>query len=173
MRRGRLGALLLVGVVALAVAEGADAQVYYASLGPSGGVGGQRFNDFKFLNETRGRLIEVRVRHGAFIDSVQTVYQKPDGSKVTSPRHGGGGGRLDVLRLASDEFIVRIEGKHGNVVDSLEIWTNKKRKARFGGPGGAVDYSYTAIRGSRIQGFKGRAGKFLDAIGVVLETRTR
>ena len=139
----------------------------FSFLGPSGGGGGNYYSD----SQTGGRqLIEVRIRSGAFIDAIQTVYVDAIGQKFVSQRYGGGGGNLDIFKLAPGEYITRISGKYGSFVDSLLIQTNKGRAKGWGGSGGSANYTYTAPPGSRIHGFFGRSGKFIDSVGVILKT---
>lgn len=145
----------------------------FSFLGPSGGLGGNYFSDGQaggqFSSDNR-RLTEVRVRSGAFIDSIQLVYENVIGQKIVSPMHGGSGGTLSVFKLDPGEYITRISGKHGWYIDSLLIETNKGKAKGWGGTGGSANYTYTAAPGSSIHGFFGRSGKFLDAIGVILKT---
>lgn len=137
--------------------------------GPSGGAGGIEFVDD--VLDTDARIKEVRVRAGNRIDSVQIVYQKADGSTNEKEQHGGEGGRLQVFILDDDEFITGISGRAGTVVDSLIIETNKQTSPRYGGNGGGIDFSYNAPDGTEISGFMGRAGRLLDAIGVLLRVK--
>jgi len=158
--------LLAIGVAGTLLAGHVEAETF-SFFGPSGGVGGGYFSD----GQTGGRkLIEVRIRSGAFIDSIQTVYADALGQQFVSPMHGGNGGTLAIFKLSPGEWITRISGRHGSFVDSLLIQTNKGRIKGFGGTGGSVNYTYTAPPGTRIHGFFGRSGKFVDAIGVILKT---
>lgn len=136
-------------------------------LGPSGGGGGQYYANKK---QSDWRLVEVRVRSGAFIDAIQTVHENVIGQKYVSKRFGGGGGNLEVFTLAAGEHITRISGKYGNFVDSLQIETNTGRVKGWGGVGGAVNYTYSAPAGTHIYGFFGRSGAFIDSIGVILKS---
>lgn len=146
----------------------------FSFLGPSGGLGGKYFSGGqaagRFSSDDR-RLIEVRIRSGAFIDAIQTVYVNAIGQKIVSPMHGGAGGTLSVFKLGANEYITRISGKYGWYIDSLLIETNKGRAKGWGGTGGSANYTYTAPAGYRIHGFFGRSGKFLDAIGIILKTK--
>ena len=48
--------------------------------------------------------------------------------------------------------------------------TNKVQVKNWGGAGGNVDFSYEGPPGTHIHGFFGRAGKYLDSIGVLMRT---
>jgi hypothetical protein len=137
--------------------------------GPSGGVGGIHFSDAEvaggFLSDGR-RLVEVRIRSGALINAIQTVYVNVLGQKYESPWHGGAGGTLSVFTLAPDEYITRVNGKYGAFMDHLEIITNKGHFKGWGGTGGQIGFVYNAPPGSKIHGFFGHSGDLLDSIGV-------
>jgi len=130
----------------------------------AGGRGGTEFSDRDV--PVGARISEVRIRGGSYIDSIQVVYTLRDGRQYAGARHGGDGGNLSVFRLDSDEYIVAISGKHGNYIDSLVIHTNKRKSSQYGGSGGSRDYQLQVPSGNRGVGFSGKAGKYLDAIGV-------
>ncbi len=52
-------------------------------------------------------------------------------------------------------------------MDSIYIKTNKGRYRKWGGNGGANSFKFVGTKKSSIKGIWGRAGQFLDAIGVV------
>ncbi|MCP4358335.1 MAG: hypothetical protein GY796_10000, partial [Chloroflexi bacterium] len=81
---------------------------------------------------------------------------------------GGQGGGLTVWDFMQGEYIQAIEGIYGgDLVDELCIRTNRDYRC-FGGRGGSVNFRYQAPPGYKINGFWGRAGQYLDAIGVFL-----
>ena len=155
----RSPAVSAFALVALLCTSAAQAQGF--RMGPSGGTGGGLFTD-----APQGRVTEVRIRHGSWIDSIQIAYDNR-----RSSRHGGGGGRESVFTLQGGEFIKAIYGRYGRFVDSITVVTNRRSSRRFGGPGGVVDYHYEAPDGFEIAGFTGRSGVYLDSIGVVLRRR--
>lgn len=141
--------------------------------GPSGGVGGVQFSDLQIsggYSSDNRRLTEIRIRSGAFVDGIQTVYENQTGQKFESPWHGGSGGTLSVFKLEPDEFVTRISGKYGWYVDRIEIVTNKGRNKGWGGTGGAKHFIYNAPPASYIHGFGGSSGRFVDSIGVIFKT---
>jgi len=129
-----------------------------------GGSGGASFFDQQ--PASGARILEVRVRAGDYVDSVQFAYVFPDGRTADGPRHGGGGGKLRVFRLDSDEYIVGISGRYGDLIDSIRFQTNKRTSQVFGGRGGSRDYNIVVPAGNMAIGFTGRAGDYLDAIGL-------
>ncbi len=141
--------------------------ITFSLCGPSGGVGGAEFSDGQRGGRT---IVEVRVRSGALIDSIQVVYRDITGLVGKGAMHGRSGGNLSVFKLGPGEYITVVGGKYGKFIDSLYIKTNKGRHQKWGGQGGNIQFIYTAPPGSRIDGFFGRAGKYLDSIGVIMRT---
>ena len=131
----------------------------------AGGRGGRTFADFQVPADAR--VAEVRIRSGERIDAVQMMYVLSDGSSLAGPQHGGSGGRVNVFRLDSDEYITGLSGRYGETIDSLRIETNKRTSALFGGRGGNTDFRVDAPSGHYAVGFAGRAGDYLDAIGLI------
>jgi len=115
---------------------------------------------------TRGRVLEVRIFSGNIVNAVQMRYILPDGRILAGPRHGGPDGQQNTFRLDSDEYIIGISGRYGANIDSLQIHTNKRASALFGGSGGNQDYRIDAADGSQAVGFVGRASRYLNAIGL-------
>jgi hypothetical protein len=138
-----------------------------------GGSGGRSFSEPELPEGAR--VMEVRVRSGEFVDSVQMVYMLAGGRTETGPRRGGSGGRNSSFRLDSDEYITGISGRYGDLIDSLRIHTNKRTSPLFGGRGGERDYRIDVPAGYQAIGFAGRSGSYLDAIGLAyipIDTRT-
>jgi hypothetical protein len=129
-----------------------------------GGGGGTFFSDLDI--PAGARVTEVRIRSGDFIDSIQLVYTLENGSLFEGPIHGGRGGRASVFRLNRDEYITGLSGRYGSRVDSLAIITNKRTSPIYGGRGGSSNYRITVPAGNQVIGLSGRAGEFLDAIGI-------
>lgn len=120
------------------------------------------------------KIVEVRLRHGRLIDSIQLVCEIPDGERHELPAHGGGGGQLSVFTLDRDEFLTGISGTYGASVDTIRLHTNKQTSAPFGGAntsGGPANYLYEAPEGYEIVGFWGRSGDMIDAIGIIFRQR--
>ena len=146
----------------------AGTAVQYQQTPLYGGSGG---NPFSAQDIPSGaRIAEIRISASDRVDSVQMIYDLPDGGIVEGQRYGGSGGRLRVFRLDSDEYITGISGRYSTVIQSLQIQTNKKTSPLYGGSGGSRSYQIDVPSGSRAVGFTGRAGQYLDAIGL---THTR
>jgi hypothetical protein len=149
--------------------------------GVSGGTGGQGFDD---SGTAAGGIpddsfaVRLRIRHGAVIDAVQMVIDRPGAAETVKPQHGGNGGTLKEITLERGEFIREIRGRYASTVNTMIIVTNvhtyPKPEEGVGGEygnGGDVDYAYIAPWGHEIIGFFGRAGSLLNAIGVIITTR--
>jgi hypothetical protein len=134
----------------------------------AGGRGGSPFSDRDFPPGTR--LVEIRIASGDTVDSIQGIYQIPNGRIVEGARHGGGGGRVTSLRLDSDEFVIGLSGRYGDTIDSMRIQTNKRASQQFGGRGGDRDYRIDVPGRNQAIGFVGRSGSLLDAVGLIYTT---
>jgi hypothetical protein len=130
----------------------------------AGGGGGSPFSDRDASPDAR--LAEIRVYAGDRVDAVQAVYVLDDGRTIEGPRHGGGGGVVSVFRLDRGEVVTGLSGRHGDVIDSLRIHTNRRSSELFGGGGGSRDYRVEVPAGAEATGFAGRAGRYLDAVGL-------
>ena len=160
-------AVLLIGVSVTLPVKQASAETF-SFCGASGGTGGNEYTD----SQTQGLIVtEVRIWHGSRIDAIQFVYKNKQGGKIEGTKHGGNGGTLSVFMLQPGETIVKITGKHGTVIDSMQLLTSNGREQRWGGSGGSVNYTYSAPPGSSIFGLFGRAGTYIDALGVILLTK--
>ncbi len=137
--------------------------------GPSGGYGGRDFID---RIQDNARVVEVRIKAGTFIDSVQFIHKSNTGKIIPLVKHGGDGGRVYSFTLNNNEYITGISGKYSRFVDSIRIHTSFGRTSqRYGGGGGYVNYSYKAPPGTEIIGFFGRKGALIDAIGILYRKR--
>jgi len=136
----------------------------------AGGGGGSGFSDRDV--QAGARISGVRVRAAEWIDSIQALYTLQDGNLVEGPRHGGSGGSENVFRLDQDEYIIGLSGRYGDHIDSLRIHTNKRISQLFGGRGGDREYRIEVPVRNQAVGFAGRAGDYLDAIGLTYATTT-
>lgn len=138
-------------------------------LGPAGGAGGAPFYD---VCDPAG----VVVRSGWWIDAVQLVCR--DGGY--GPHRGGYGGGEHVFYLEPGERILGIQGTHhgeaGGYLYSLQLITDRRLSPVYGNGGPIGRRGYYAFRfdvppGADFVGFHGRAGSFVDALGIVFRER--
>jgi phage tail protein X len=99
----------------------------------AGGSGGSVFSD---RPPQGARLVEVRVRAGDAIDSIQAIYIGSDGRLIDGARHGGSGGNENTFRLDPGEYLTGLSGRFGDTVDSLRLHTNRRTSPLYGGHGG-------------------------------------
>ena len=133
-----------------------------------GGTGGKHFQD---IPNNLVRISKIKVRSGWWIDAIQTVWEKSDGSTKTSPRRGGKGGGSNEFVLQAGEYITKVSGTYGTYVGSLTFHTNNKRTSpTYGlakGNGSGKTFELKAPKGSAIVGFYGRSGDYLDSLGII------
>lgn len=143
------------------------------SVGPWGGQTGLLWEDGVYST-----VKQLVIAHGAAIDSIQVEYDEK-GTSFWAERHGGNGGwKTDTVKLAyPEEFLTSIEGHYGKIsewgpvsIRSLTFKSNKKTYGPFGIEQGTY-FSLPAARAgsSKIVGFFGKSGWFLDSIGAYLK----
>ncbi|KAI3959091.1 hypothetical protein MKX01_023767 [Papaver californicum] len=139
------------------------------SAGPWGGQGGGRWDD-----GVHTAIKQLIVTHGTGIDSIQIEYDNK-GNSVWSPKHGGNGGEKTnrVILKYPDEFLTSISGYYGSAtslygpvfIRSLTFVSNMKTYGPFGANQLGTHFSFS-MSNSKIVGFHGYFGWYLDAIGV-------
>lgn len=145
--------------------------------GPSGGEGGSELVDSPILDSSLTRVSEIRVCAGTYVDSVQITHKllpgAPAGLAGTSfPRHGGPGGTCRNFTIKPGDFVTRIDGRYGKFVTRLCLHSHDEGALGCTGAGGGQGtFQYLAPPGMEIAGFGGRAGLFVDAIGVIFRAR--
>jgi predicted flap endonuclease-1-like 5' DNA nuclease len=138
-------------------------------LGPSGGNGGHEFD--QYLIPPGGRLREIRVNAGLYVDGLQFVCEDASGSVVELPHLGGKGGFHHTITLDADEYLVGISGRSGRYVDSIRFHTSKRTTDAIGGPSGQDTYHFEAAPNGEVAGLFGRADWFIDQIGIIVRDR--
>ncbi len=131
--------------------------------------GGTAYEDS--ISDT-ARVTELWIGSGTFIEGLQMWSLNSDGMLFTSGAHGGWASGLHRIVLATDEYIVALNGKGGLYMDSLSVVTNKRTYGPYGGSGGDTAFSMAAPTGYEIVGFFGRAGDLMDYTGAVARQRT-
>ncbi|MEO8135639.1 MAG: jacalin-like lectin [Betaproteobacteria bacterium] len=131
-----------------------------------GGPGGTAFVD---RPPAGVRIGAIAIQAGGWIDSVGVVYETSDGRRYASQRHGGSGGGPCVITLEPDERILAIQGHHGAFIESIQLITTRRQSRICGRPGGA-QYRIDVPPNHSVVGFAGRAGLYVDAIGLSLAT---
>lgn len=175
--RPAIASLLVVGLLLICAGPGgsaADKPLWKEKGKPAGeihgGATGQPFKDRAW-----GRLAEVTVRGGSWIDSIRCSWED-EGELVKGDVHGGDGGGDTVIKLEPGEALIQVAGVllpqgDSSVIGSLRFKTTKRTIEPIGkttdGPGFTLD----APQGQEICGFQGRQGDYLTAIGMICRPR--
>ncbi|CAH9131057.1 unnamed protein product [Cuscuta epithymum] len=131
-----------------------------------GGPGGKRWN-FKF----DGTLKQITVANGEVIDSLHFTSLKSDGSLKTLKIGGCGGYRTSQINIdGTVEKLTQISRTYGFythyvVIRSITFRTTLTTYGPYGSSSGAP-FSSAMHKGGKIVGLHGRAGQFVDAVGV-------
>ena len=138
-----------------------------------------------FQDKARGRLARVIVHGGWWIDSIVCTWTDAQGEEDEGSAHGGIGGEDHVLTLEPGESLVQVAGvvradgtatvrgdrdtfRIGQaVVGSLTFKTTKRTIGPFGETTQGRKFTLDAPRGQEICGLRGRAGQYLNAVGIV------
>lgn len=135
--------------------------------GPWGGNGG-RARDIKVAPQ---RLESVTIRSGSVVDSLAFSFKDGNGQHHTAGPWGSDGGSGNTIKLGPAEFVTQVSGTFGsfgalsNVLTSLTLVTSCGSYGPFGKRQGSP-FKTTMQSNSSIVGFFGRAGQFVDSIGV-------
>jgi len=116
------------------------------------------------------RLLSVTIRHGDVIDSISFSYVDEVGKTHTSSPWGGNGGLSETIKIKPTETVKKIMGTTGCfgghvVVNSLKVVTNLDTYGPYG-KGNGTRFAIPQKDNSSVVCFHGRAGLFLDAIGI-------
>lgn len=133
--------------------------------GPSGGVGGQAYDDPP--PQPHARIRELRIWSGVSIEALQVIHSC-EGEIFEQPKRGQSAAGFAILKLAPNEYISEISGRYSSYVDQIEIRTNLGNVKRFGSAQGLHDFLYQAPDNFQITGIWGQAGRLIDAIGVYM-----
>lgn len=105
------------------------------------------------------------------IDAIAFSYVGTDNAQHSSGiKWGGTGGTEDKISLDPTNYVTEISGTVGkfgtdDIVTSLKIVTFKGDTKTYGTANG-TPFRIPVLDGGKIVGFFGRAGAFLDAIGL-------
>lgn len=132
-----------------------------------GGTGGDPFDDVDEMNTVIGKeilkIIKVVVRFGSLVNALDVTYLLEDGAEYEI-RHGGGGGRAQTISF-TDRALVRVDVRHGSLVDAITFFASDGSQfGPYGGGGGSV--TTFSVSSSAILAFHGREGSHIDSIGV-------
>ena len=177
---GRSGAALdAIGIIAEKDSSNAPLQYNNYRLGAVGGWGGDHFEDNELSRAAR--LIRIAVRASCYVDYVQFSYAETGQPSVLGEKHGGNGiscnrsggiiSQEQAIDLASDEYLIGLQGRASEYVNHIEFVTNKRIFNPFPDTGEGHPFSLLLPRDSslKIRRLFGRSGDTLDAVGVIVE----
>jgi hypothetical protein len=128
------------------------------------------FNDLDSISED-AKVSGIIINHGDLIDDIRFIW---DG--ITSSIHGEApkGGRPDTVFFSNDEYVKFISGYLGrdpyvtsDVICSVTIYTNKGKFGPYGMKAPDNFNLTTKEDGFEIVGLWGRAGQFMNALGIL------
>ena len=145
---------------------------YAYSRGVWGGNGGSRFYLEPRLNGANSRIYAIGIQSGDLIDGIMTWYEDSNGTVYFAGEAGSRGGSFYLQTFNRGEYIRGIRGRSGQFLDQLTIETNS-RSFSYGGRGGNPFEYRLPWNDQRHQifAFWGRAGSFIDHLGIDIYTR--
>ncbi|CAH9056124.1 unnamed protein product [Cuscuta epithymum] len=147
-----------------------DTKKKITEIGPRGGPGGRAWDDGNSYDGIR----EITVAHGHCIDSITVVYDK-HGKASPAEKHGEDGAigvpkpHVTTVKLQyPEEYLISVMGYYGQhhgsvVIRALTFTSNRTTYGPFGMEEGEP-FSLSVKGGTRIIGFKGKSGWYVDSI---------
>jgi hypothetical protein len=133
-------------------------------------TGGWRFDypPVEQALQSRMRLASVQLRGSNYADKITMVYSNIHNQSWEGHigGDGGGGTAMNLLSLDSSEFVSKVNVRHGDLIDWLEIITTAGIRTSAGGPGGR-DGNFEATDGKVVLGFQGTGGVDINTLQVV------
>ena len=140
---------------------------YSVSTSPAwGGGGGGPFDDVTITSyiQNHTRITSLALSTSRMVVQISTTYQNDLRSWIDT--HGGNdGSQVAPLQLLPNQFITRVYGRSGALVDHINLVITDGRSIGGGGSGGGA-YDWSVPTGSFVLGFRGRSGSMLDQIQV-------
>lgn len=145
------------------------------SLDYHGGSGG---GSYGLSCNTGSVAVGLNVRAGSYVDRIEPVCAPVSadlslGTTYTIGSAGGSGGGQTSLTCPTNEALVGIYGRSGNLLDRIGIRCQSlssfkldrtSAKGSFAGGSGGVDFDNVCPKGFAIKSFWGSAGSYVDAL---------
>jgi hypothetical protein len=129
------------------------------------------FDDFSTHLSTRQniRIVKLRVIHDyKLVFGIESFYEA-DGFQITAGSHVGRelpyGATAQEISFQWGEVITSISGRHGDVIDFMQIQTSSGQTYQFGGSGGSHQFNIAIPYGKTVMAFYGGLGGHLHNIG--------
>ncbi|NTY38193.1 DUF1929 domain-containing protein [Burkholderia diffusa] len=160
--------------LSLSAADLASVSAYVLQIGSeepgpttAGPVFGSLAAGTAFTDTVAGPLTAVKLRGGAWLDSIQGVN-----ASGTLAIRGGAGGNAATFTVPAGQYLVRVFGVAGDsTIAQISFVTNT---GQIFGPYGAnqgqthtTPFNYTVPAGNKIYGFTGASGTYINALGVI------
>lgn len=134
--------------------------------GPIGGPGGvPGATDILRRDEY---LSSIVIHWGLYVDGIEFRSRDRWGVERDLGGFGGTGSRKSVIGIDDGEQVVELAGRLSRYVDSLMVRTDRKQVGPVGGAGGDLEFSLEVPLGCELVGVFGRAGQYVDALGLYL-----
>jgi len=102
---------------------------------------------------------------GSYVESVQMNM-----ATGALPVHGGSGPKTTSIGFSTGEYLTGITVSNGLYLDAVSFITNKKTYGPFGLPkAGLSSFSFNLGAGSDDYRILRRAGKYIDALGIIVQ----
>ena len=112
-------------------------------------------------------ISDVSIHYDQWITGIQFFYRDSSGVKAPAPFRGSATGLVKSFSLNPGESIIRIEGRFGALVDSVNFHTDQGRQSgAMGGTGGSNNFDISIPTGAKLSGFVGRTGASLDYLAL-------
>uniref|UniRef100_A0A5F9DT24 Jacalin-type lectin domain-containing protein n=1 Tax=Oryctolagus cuniculus TaxID=9986 RepID=A0A5F9DT24_RABIT len=133
----------------------------------SGEYGSGRGEPFSHSDlQLEGPITAIRVRADSFnIVGLQVRY-----GQVWSDYVGGKLGDLEEIFLHPGESVIAVSGSYGNYLKTLNFYTDEGRFLSFGKGTGVIFYAVPLDLDAVLRFISGRAGLFINAIGLHWDT---
>lgn len=146
-----------------------------ASLAKSDEFGGSNVSGLSYFDDKPdelhapiSRMNVLKINHGDAVDAFSTVYSLLNGDIYQTYRHGGPGGTLSTIYLATDEAIIGVEGStNGQYINQIKFITQLQHNGsvRGYGPFGKAASKQFSFYGN-ILGFSGSYLNYLHSFSV-------
>ena len=118
-----------------------------------------------------GTIYLVEVKYGLYLNQLIFHYTSASNGEgaITLGGYDSGSSHAQ-FALAKGEQIRTLKGLYGSYIDSLQIVTSLHTypaSGSYGGPGGGTPYTFNVPLKGQLAGLFGRAGAWIDALGVV------
>lgn len=148
--------------------------VSYVQAGPVGGIGGDEVPPWAMPSD--GTIVRIEVKWGDYVNQLLFHYTSPSSGQgvISLGGYDSGSHRVDIS-LQEGQEIVALSGNCGDYLDSVTIAMRMpasgvppiQEYGPYGGPGGEAFAPLSVPDGGRFAGLFGRAGQWVDALGVV------